>query len=104
MNAQDAIYRPDTILTEKILTEEAYYRYIENTQAKEEGRAEGRAEQKLDNARNLKQMNVPLDTIAKALNLTKKRDRKTLKQNLTLFLPEQTDCKVVNSLTARKKQ
>jgi len=49
-------------------------------------------------------MNVPLDTIAKALNLTKKRDRKTLKQNLTLFLPEQTDCKVVNSLTARKKQ
>ena len=37
-----------------------------------EGKAEGRAEEKLTNARSLKANGVPLDIIAKSLNLTDK--------------------------------
>ena len=37
-----------------------------------EGRAEGRAEERLTNARSLKANGVPLDIIAKSLNLTDK--------------------------------
>jgi hypothetical protein len=53
-------------------SKKSYYRYIENTQAKEEGRAEER----LKIARTLKQMNVTLDTIVKASNLTKEEIEK----------------------------
>ena len=41
----------------------AYRRYID-------GRAEGRAEEKLENARNLKKNGIPADIIAKSLGLT----------------------------------
>jgi predicted transposase/invertase (TIGR01784 family) len=42
------------------------------TKGREESRAEGRAEEKLTNARSLKANGVPLDIIAKSLNLTDK--------------------------------
>ena len=41
-------------------------------EGKAEGRAEGRAEERLSNARSLKANGVPLDIIAKSLNLTDK--------------------------------
>jgi predicted transposase/invertase (TIGR01784 family) len=42
------------------------------TKGREESRAEGRAEEKLTNARSLEANGVPLDIIAKSLNLTDK--------------------------------
>ena len=41
-------------------------------EGKAEGLAEGRAEERLSNARSLKANGVPLDIIAKSLNLTDK--------------------------------
>ena len=38
--------------------------------AQDKGRAEGRAEERLSNARSLKQNGVPVDVIAKSLGLS----------------------------------
>lgn len=39
-------------------------------EGEKKGRAEGRAEEKLNNARSLKKNGVPIDLIAKSLGLT----------------------------------
>jgi predicted transposase/invertase (TIGR01784 family) len=55
----DAVYR------ERVFYDDGFKK------GKMEGRDEGRAEERLVNARNLKANNVPLDIIIKSLNLTK---------------------------------
>ena len=55
----------DAVVNERVAIEGGYKK------GRAEGRAEGRVEERMDNARNLLVNGVPMDVIAKSLNLTK---------------------------------